>query len=171
MILSPNDVLDRGLEIMNIRRGRKNEKRLLLEFHKHYGSSPLDIAECWYDLCYFHESVLSPKEKSDKGFKHILAAQHWLWARPKNAEMFASRFGMCIDYVQGKRLWLWIQRIANLAEKKIVWDKSINSQDTQVLALSGKLLYSKGSTDVCSIKYCKRCLGELKAFRQTPAAI
>jgi hypothetical protein len=136
MLLSVNDVLHRGLEIMNVPRGKKTEKRLVLEFRKHYGSSPLDIAECWHDLCNYDETVLSPKEKSDKGFKQFLAAQHWLWARPKNAAMFASRFGMSVDYVQGKRLWLWIERIANLAEKKIVWHPSVDSKDTEVYAIS-----------------------------------
>jgi DDE superfamily endonuclease len=136
MLLSPNNVLDRGLDIMNVHRGRKGEKKLQEEFHAHFGSSPLDIAECWYDLCFCNKSVLSLKEKSDKGFKQFLAAQHWLWARPKNAAMFASRFGMSLDYVRGNKLWLWIGRIANLAEKKIVWDKSIDSQDTEVYAIS-----------------------------------
>ena len=50
MLLSPNDVQEIGLDIMNVRRGKKKEKALLLEFHKHFGSSPLDIADCWYDL-------------------------------------------------------------------------------------------------------------------------
>lgn len=136
MILTPKDVLHRGLEIMNVPRGKKKETRLLDVFRKHYGSSPLDIADCWYDLCYHDESVLSSKEKSDKGFKQFLVAQYWLWARPKNAEMFASRFGMSVDYVQGKRLWIWIERIANLAGKKIVWNKSIDSKDTEVFAIT-----------------------------------
>jgi DDE superfamily endonuclease len=121
---------------MNVHPGRKTEKRLVVEFQKHFGSSPLDIADCWYDLCYYDTSVLSPKEKSDKGFTQFLAAQHWLWARPKNAEMFASRFGVSVQYVQGKRLWLWIERIANLAAKKIVWKKSIDVKDTEVFAIS-----------------------------------
>jgi hypothetical protein len=136
MFLSPNDVLEKGLQIMSVRQGQKKEKRLQEEFHKHYGSSPLDIAECWYDLCFYDKSVVPPKEKSHKGFKQFLAAQHWLWARPKNAEMFASRFGMSVDYVKGKRLWIWIERIANLSKKKIVWDKSIDSKDTEVFAIS-----------------------------------
>jgi hypothetical protein len=121
---------------MNVCCGKKSQERLSKDFQKHYGSSPLDIAECWYDLCFYGESVLSPKEKSDKGFKKFLAAQHWLWARPKNAEMFASRFGLSVFSVQGKPLWIWIERIANLCAKKIVWDKSIDSKDTEVFAIS-----------------------------------
>ena len=136
MLLSPNDVQGIGLDIMGVRRGRKNEKRLLLEFHKHCGSSPLDIADMWHDLCNYDDKLLSKKEKSEKGFKRFLAAQYWLWAKPKNAELFASRFGCCVDYVQGKELWIWIERMAFLAVKKIVWDASIDSKDTAVFGLS-----------------------------------
>jgi hypothetical protein len=136
MLLSPNDVQEIGLDIMNVRRGKKSNKRLLLEFHKHFGSLPLDIADCWFDLCNYDETVLSKKEKSEKGFKQYLAAHYWLWARPKSAEMFASRFGLCLDYVQGQELWKWIERIAGLTEKKIVWEASLNSRDTEVFAVS-----------------------------------
>ena len=121
---------------MGIPRGQKKANILQEQFHKHFGSSPLDIAECWYDLCVYDQSALSPKEKSDKGFKQFLAAQYWLWAKPKNAEMFASRFGMTVSYVRGKKLWLWIERIANLSKKKIVWGKSVDSKETEIYAIS-----------------------------------
>ena len=121
---------------MKVRPGRKSEKRLALEFHKHFGSSTLDVAEVWYDLCYYDDKVLSEKEKSEKGFKRCLAAMYWLWAKPKNVEDFASRFGLCTDYLQGEELWKWIGRIADLAVKKIVWDKSLDSKDTEVFAIS-----------------------------------
>ena len=136
MLLSPNDVRERGLEIMSVRCQRKDEKRLQLEFHKHFGSSPLDIADMWHDLCCYDENVLSKKEKSEKGFKQFLAAHYWLWARPKNVEMFASRFGCCKDHVQGKHLWKWIECIADSAQKKIVWEKDLDSKDTEVFAIS-----------------------------------
>jgi len=135
-VLSPLDVQERGLAIMNVRRGRKSQECLVEEFHKHYGSSPLDIAEAWYDLCYYDDSWLEKKERSEKGFKRFLAAHYWLWCRPKNAEMFASRFGLCKDYCQGKHLWKWIERIAKLAEKKIVWDKDLDAKDTEVFCIS-----------------------------------
>ena len=121
---------------MNIRTGRKSEKTLAQEFHNHFGSSTLDIAECWFDLCYHDESLLLTKEKSEKGFKRYLAAVYWLWARPKNASDFASRFGLCLDYVRGVGLWKWIERIAVLARKKIVWGDWLDSKDTEVFAIS-----------------------------------
>lgn len=121
---------------MNVCPGRKGPATLAHEFMKHFGSSAADISEMWFDLCYYDETVLSGKEKSEKGFVRFLAAQYWLWARPKNASMFASRFGLCKDYVQGKELWKWIDRIAGLAKKKIVWDESLDSSTTEVYAIS-----------------------------------
>jgi hypothetical protein len=82
MLLSPNDVQEIGLDIMKVHHSkRKSHERMLLEFHKHFGSSLLDIAEMWYDLCYYDESLLPEKEKTEKGFKHFLAAHYWLWVQ------------------------------------------------------------------------------------------
>ena len=135
MIISPKDVQKFGRDIMGVRRGNKSEKRMEKEFRKHYGSSPLDIATCWFDLCYYDEELLSPKEKTMKGFRRFLAAQYWLWARPKNVDIFSSRFGVCKDYLQGKELWKWIDRIAGLAEKKIKWDHFLD-QDAAIFGVS-----------------------------------
>lgn len=136
MLLSANDVQQIGLDIMKVRRGRKDDERMNIEFHKHFGSSPLDIAEIWYDLCNHDENLLSKKEKSNKGFKRYLIAMYWLWAKPKNAALLASRFDCCLDYVQGREIWLWIERIMSLAGKKIIWDSSLDSEDTEVFAIS-----------------------------------
>ena len=73
MRFTPNDAQQIGLEIMQIRRGRKSEKTMVEEFHKHYGNSPVDVAQMWRDLCELN-NTLSEKEKSEKGFKRFLAA-------------------------------------------------------------------------------------------------
>ncbi len=113
MLLSPSEVQEFGLKIMGVRLHRKNNKRLLVEFHKHFGSSPLDLADMWFGLCHCTiDDPLSKKEKSEKGFKRFLSAHYYLWCRPKNSSLFASRFGMCEDYCRGKPLWKWIDRIA-----------------------------------------------------------
>jgi hypothetical protein len=135
MLLAPSEVRELGLGYMKVRLGRKNQKTLDREFQRHFGSTHLDIAEAWYDLCHYKD-WLSSKEKSRKGFKRFLAAQFWLWTRPKNASVFASRFGLCKDYVQGKELWKWIEHIANLAEKKIVWDPSLDAGHTEIFAVT-----------------------------------
>lgn len=121
---------------MNVRRGRMCEKKLHEEFRKHFGSSPLDIGSIWYDLCNWDETLLPAKEKSEKGFTRFLAAVHWLWTYPKNAEILASRFGLCKDYVQGKHLEKWIDRIAYLAAKKIKWDNSLDSSEAETFLIS-----------------------------------
>ena len=108
MLLSVNDVRERVLDIMKVRRGKKTDTALNLEFHKHIGLAPIDVADLWYDLCYYDSNLLSAKDKSEKGFVRFLAAIYWLWARPKNASILASRFGTCVDYCQGKCLWFWI---------------------------------------------------------------
>lgn len=121
---------------MTVRQGRKSETRLQTEFQQHYGLTPLDVAEVWYDLCYYDKKLLPKQEKTERGFKYFLAALHWLWAKPKNASLLASRFDVSLDYARGARLWKWIERIAGLSEKKIKWDDSIIGDDTEIFGLS-----------------------------------
>ena len=152
MLLSANDVLNQGLKFMGVRCGRKSQKTLNLDFHSHYGSSPLVLAEQWNDLCQWkHKDFTSvlyatcawnnrgrmpTKDKSERGFKHFMAAHFWLWTRPKNAHVMASRFGMCADHMQGKHLWKWIGRTASLEAEKIKWDESLDAEDTEVFAIT-----------------------------------
>jgi hypothetical protein len=134
MLLSPTEVMEEGLDIMNVRLGRKSEEEKALEFHKHYGSSPLDVAEIWFDLC--SHGNLTMKEKNMRGFKRLLLALFWLWAYPKNASLVASRFGVCKDYAGGKHLWKWIDLIAGLKWKKIFWDASLDDPNTEIFTIS-----------------------------------
>ena len=127
---------------MGVNKGRKSQERLLTDFHEHYGSSPVDVSEIWYDLCLnedgllLDEYCLSEKEKTMKGFKRYLSAHFWLWARPKNASMMESRFDICRDYCRGKSLWIWIERIALLMRKKIYWDEALDSENTEIFCIS-----------------------------------
>ena len=43
---------------------------------------------------------------------------------------------MCKDYLCGKRLWTWIERIAWLAKKKIVWDPELDLDHTEIFGIS-----------------------------------
>ena len=57
-ILSPSDVMQKGLGYIGI--GREQQAKMSLkvkveDFKAHYGSSPLVIANIWYDLC--HTSI------------------------------------------------------------------------------------------------------------------
>ena len=121
---------------MRVRRGKKSEKKLAKHFHKHFGSSPLDIAEMWFDLCHHEDELLTKKEKSEKGFLRFISAHYWLWFKPKNAKSMASRLGVSVDYGYGERLWKWIRLITKLLPKKIYWDPSLDAADTEIFAIT-----------------------------------
>lgn len=141
MIVTATRMQSFGLELMRVRLNRKNKKHLEKLFHSHYGSSSATLANTWFDLCYYTGSwgttVLSQKEKSQKGLKRFCAAQYWLWQRPKNANTMATTFDMCTDYCQGQGLWKWIEYLATLAEKKIVWDPRLDMKSTEYYAITG----------------------------------
>ena len=135
MLLSPSDVLERGLEYMKICRDGRSPRKQTKLFGKHYGVLPEDVADIWYDLC--DGSSLTREEKSEKGFKRCMIAFYWLWDYPKNTEMLASRFGVNVEYCRGRQLWKWIKRMSLLEKKKIVWDETIvNDEDTEVMAFT-----------------------------------
>jgi hypothetical protein len=108
------------------------------QFRKHYGSSPLDLSDMWYDLTTTNipGAELGDKDKSAKGFKMFMAAHHFLWTYPKNSYLFASRFLICETYARGEHLWRWIKKIQALKAKKIVWDDSLNDQNTEIFCVS-----------------------------------
>ncbi len=83
-ILSPIDVLRKGLGYVGI--GLEEQDRLSLqgkadEFQSHYGSSPLVVADIWFDLCHttIAEACLEEKKKSEGGFKRFMIAMFFLW--------------------------------------------------------------------------------------------
>lgn len=96
-------------------------------FHWHYGSSPLVVAEMWFDLQQgeFQDASLTIKENTLFGFKMFMTALFFLWAYPKNAGLTSSRFHSCIRNCKGELLWLWIRKIEALKAKKIKWDNSL----------------------------------------------
>jgi hypothetical protein len=81
MFLSPQQVLTFALDCANAKHGRWSEKTKILEFQRHYGSSPIDIADIWYDLVHDggkylpNELQLKAKEKDEKGFRQYIAGE------------------------------------------------------------------------------------------------
>lgn len=134
MLLSPSDVMKKGLRYCGIRGTRSSAAAQTKQFHSHYGSSPLDLADMWYDLTTtdIPEAQLEDKDKSEKGFKMFMVAHHFLWTYPKNSSLLASRFGICERYARGEPVWKWIKKIAALKAKKIVWDDSLNDPNTEI---------------------------------------
>jgi hypothetical protein len=129
MVLSARDVLVKGFNfcggLPNNFTGEwtQNETNL---FKKHYGSTPVVLANLWYDLTTneIEGLKMTHKDKSDKGFFMFLVTMHFLWVYPKNAKTLGSRFGICDKNASGENIWKWVRRIAILKCKKIVWDDS-----------------------------------------------
>jgi hypothetical protein len=133
MLLSPADVLKKGLWHLQLEFRTLSEDKQNEEFHKHYGSSPMDLANMWYDLTVVDivEARVSEKEQCETGFRMFLVAHFFLWTYPKNSNLLASRFRICERYSRGKPLWKWIKRIAALKTKKIVWDRRLNDPNSE----------------------------------------
>jgi hypothetical protein len=76
-------------------------------FKKHYGAPPVALAAMWFDLetTAIPEAALSESENSIKGLYFFLIAHSWIWSYQRNA-----------------KLWGWIEKLAALKAKKIVWD-------------------------------------------------
>ena len=103
MLFNEEQILLHGLDLMHISYERKSMKSRLIQFHKHFGSSPMDIKDIWNDIV--GHNLCSEKEKSMKGFQMYLAAHYFLWEYPKNASSLASRFQICERYARGEPLW------------------------------------------------------------------
>lgn len=139
MLLSPDDVLKRGLGYVGVCWRNSSKEANLLQFSKHYGARPLDLAEMWYDLTAtdIPGAMLEQNEKTVSGFKSFMIAHYFLWVYPKNANLLASRFRVCEKYARGESLWMWIRRIAALKKKKIVWPTNhFNSHQTERFIVS-----------------------------------
>ena len=110
--LSTNTVLEKGLQICRVSSYKKTREAKEREFKCHYGASPLDLSEMWYDLTTtdIPGAKLKGNEKSLRGFKRFMIAHYFLWTYPKNAKILASRFGICEKYARGEDLWRWIKK-------------------------------------------------------------
>ena len=141
MFLSPADVLLKGLDFIDAKYDRWSEKTRAAFFQQQYGSSPLDIADIWYDLVFAGDTYLSAElqitnvEKNNKGFKMYMMTHFFLWAYPKNSTMLATTFKVCERMSRGVYIWKWIKRIAALKGKKICWDNVSNSKYVQFLQM------------------------------------
>jgi len=138
LFLSATNLLERGLSFLHFFADRWTPARKTLVFKKHYGASPLDLASQWYDLqvTTITDAQLSEHEKSVRGLRHFLAAHFFLWSYPKNAELTASLFNICVQYAHGKMMWLWVSRIAALKAMKVKWIPSLDDTNKETFILS-----------------------------------
>jgi len=99
----------------------KNVKR----FRSHFGNSPYELSFVWAHLLESTDSGLEVKDKSEKGFKKILTAIHFLWAKPKNCKILATTCGYgCTRHVEGEELWKYVKAIQSLKSRVIVWPQA-----------------------------------------------
>jgi hypothetical protein len=134
-IKSSADVLCIGLAFFNVdvKQSRRHRSSLMREFRKHFGASCAVLAEQWNTLLYtsIEDAKLSDKEASVTGFRIFLMAHHFLWDYPSNAVILGRRFKVCESYASGPYLWKWIEKIAALKVRKIVWPKRFNDSDAE----------------------------------------
>jgi len=135
-VLSPNAVLERGLELVNAKvtwRASEDWKKEI--FEKICGSSPLVLAAQWCDLMTtdIRDAKLDEKDVSMAGFKRFVIAHNFLWEHHKNAQCLATRFNMCERLARGEPVWFWVRKIAALKDKKIVWPAHFSRADGEKL--------------------------------------
>ena len=140
MLLSANEVLEKGLEAVGVNRSGKSKENQWEHFHKEYGSNPLDVAEIWFDICQGEhidiKNKLKESEKSLNGFRKFLVAHHFLYHYPKNSHVLAHHFRMSERECRGKPLWTWVKRIADMASKKIKWDPDLDNPEKETFVVS-----------------------------------
>lgn len=141
MFLAPSQVLLLGLEYANAKFDRWSAATCLMFFHQFYGSSPLDVADIWFDMVnddgrYLGEElILKKSEKNKAGFKKYIMTHFWLWTYPKNSGVFSLASGYCERLCRGKMVWTWIKRISSLKGKKICWENVSSPEHLEILAV------------------------------------
>ena len=125
LFFTPAEVLIRGFNVIsglpNITSNDYNENNIE-KFKQHFGSTPTVIAFVWSDILTTDIDLgLEMNDKSERGFKKILTAIHFLWAYPKNNGILLSTCATCKQNVEGDKLWKYIKVLSKLKDLKIVW--------------------------------------------------
>ena len=114
--------------------GKKRESKL----RSHYGRSSLTLASQWHDLC--HKTIdgkpILTKKERDRGLKDFAMAHRFLWTYPKNATILGDNYDKNLRYASGAHLWTWIEHIARLEKIVIFYPEDLDSEESEVLALS-----------------------------------
>ena len=138
-ILAPSDILRIGLQCLQIHTNANHTlKWKNATFLEHYGSDTLVLADIWHDLLHtdIPAAMLLSSECNFKGLRFFFIAHYYLWFYPKNSKSVSTRFQISKRYTRGVHLWKWITKIAILRQKKIVWDKSLDSGESEIYILA-----------------------------------
>lgn len=122
MSLEADEIMRKGLERMGIdasTQARRSHHTNWELYKKHYGVAPVVAANVWNDLCTtdIEDAKLGAREKGQKGLNYFSMALHFLWVKPKNRHVLATRFGVCDKLASGENLWKWVSRISALKKK------------------------------------------------------
>jgi hypothetical protein len=107
-VLSPNDVLEKGLNYVNVKHHSKSKLRNQEKLKSHYGSAPKDLANIWSDLM-THDPVIpedapekikklliiGKSEREERSFKMFMAVHYFVFVYDRNSELLSSRFDIC----------------------------------------------------------------------------
>ena len=140
VVLTPDDVLRLGYNhFLGLRQHEQpmmeNENHVLC-FKKVYGSSPIVLARIW-SLMQDTAINMTDNDKTEKGFRQLLVAIHFLWAYPKNAQILADSFSINLRQVEGENLWHWVQMIASIKDEVIIFPNWVENQQIFLLSVDG----------------------------------
>ena len=135
------DVLQQGLLFVGYGEGSIARMSLNAKheaFKAHYGSNSLVLSIIWYDLqnTTIPLAALNAEENSEKGFKMFMITHFYLFTNPKNTFLLVSRFQMNRTYLQGSRLWTWVNKLAALRAAKIKWNPRFADDDFPIFICS-----------------------------------
>jgi DDE superfamily endonuclease len=133
MLLTPIEVRDKGLHYCAGTNDRCSDETKAKQFHAHYGSPALVLANLWFDLTVtdIPGAALEEQDKTEAGFKMFLVAHYFLWTYPKNSFLLASQFGISERYSRGVHIWRWVARIAAMKEDKIKWPSNLDRPESE----------------------------------------
>lgn len=125
--LSPQQVLEQGLEFVDIDwRGRSTNANKAT-FKAHYGRTEEVLSAVWFDIVHLHPSWLD-LEDLEGNFRSFMKANFLVWAYPKNAEIFGAHFGGDNEkYCRGDAVWYWIELMAHMSREMFQWDEQYAS--------------------------------------------
>ena len=132
-------MLELGLKFVKFKKGKKRHKRLVEAFGRFYGAPAAVLVAMWNDLCTttIPEARVPKKERKEKGVRSFLAVHHFFFSKPKNTEVFSMTMDMNEQEISGKRFWKWVERLAALKKKVIVWpEEKFMSPESAKIVLS-----------------------------------
>jgi hypothetical protein len=126
-ILTPNEMLVKGLELMGWsekqinRKSKKRWGKLCGFFAADFGAKPHVLCQIWEDLqtTTIEAARLLPEERN---LEHFLYAMHFLKAYPTEKQR-QNKWNVC-DRILRDTGWLFVAKMAALQELKIVWPET-----------------------------------------------